>query len=795
MVEDFRRKKRPPFDAFPSVSTAIKLMSEKNNCLRLPKQGDPSDELNLRINRSLEFIRSAKPAVVEYLRKNKKDVDWLSLALENLQGIEVLFEKYPSLIKQLEEEFDNRGFHNSWLDFARGLTRDNANRLPWIWAQMQKKEKGFATRQDAGDSIYKKLFGEIGDQDGKTFCILLALSEGFSLERAFQQYQTWWDRTPNDHDFVISFHKRGDRFKRWQFITQKYDLLVPYLENPSFEDADFLERLELLPPGKQEVFLKLDFNALVPAGREAAPVIVFLADFAENNLLDIANADDLKIFKEYIVDFGLYKSAALFGQYRVLKREARLLEPAHGLGIRAKSKETKESLLNKLRNKLRELRDDVILKPDFDTQKYSPENPLVEDSIKFYTDFEDSAFRRSLRVKDIVNQFESDRKNGLIAPLNGAYKPAKISLERLASGVEKEISNEALQSYLKYYFDLDQAQGSELLVKMRNFLEDEINDVQYIRQHAFNVPERTRRLSEKLPSDEKLDQFRHEFRKHFSADGNVLPTLIKFEIENDLGDNGLTTFWIRRLVFAHAIGLDYGSIKESAEELKEDPDLSDLEKMIEIIANNIKEHALGTLNLSKEEKEHVAGLFNVGAMKRGLNELKNIGAGKFSDLLCFPTRGLLAEFSGYSADACWTNKQNIMRDDPDMAAVFFISSPDNAAARRLAGACLLKEATVNGETAMVIRGINPKQNLITQFTSVSFWNGFLDYAEGICRARGIKKILLPLHNQNALSNRPSLQEYFEAFYADAPRVTLDQRFDFNGYDATEACVVVRTLSY
>ena len=169
-------------------------------------------------------------------------------------------------------------------------------------------------------------------------------------------------------------------------------------------------------------------------------------------------------------------------------------------------------------------------------------------------------------------------------------------------------------------------------------------------------------------------------------------------------------------------------------------------------------------------------------------------SGKKRKLLCVASREILGELSGYYADACWTAVEDAMKKNPKMTACAFISNPGERKYRRLAGATLLIETTVNGQKTMIIRGLNPKQNLIERLSAEKFTEEFIEsYLMPIARAQGVSLIVCPLYNNAALTNRPAIEEYLKNKYKEAARVKLDERVDFNGYNITGSCVVLREV--
>jgi hypothetical protein len=137
-----------------------------------------------------------------------------------------------------------------------------------------------------------------------------------------------------------------------------------------------------------------------------------------------------------------------------------------------------------------------------------------------------------------------------------------------------------------------------------------------------------------------------------------------------------------------------------------------------------------------------------------------------------------------------------MRRYPKVTPVIFLKEPGEAS-ERVAGAVLLVEAeTVDGEKVLIVRGLNPLQNVITQLDAGDFSEKFLEWLEPRARAWGATKIMLPWGGAGGFqTNRPGLNLYLCERYKDAPVVTLKRSLDvlFNGYDITQECRVIRDL--
>lgn len=151
-----------------------------------------------------------------------------------------------------------------------------------------------------------------------------------------------------------------------------------------------------------------------------------------------------------------------------------------------------------------------------------------------------------------------------------------------------------------------------------------------------------------------------------------------------------------------------------------------------------------------------------------------------------PTKGPLHELSGHIGDACWASKyDSIAEAFPNFTSVIFVQNPESSS-RRLAGACLLIETTSSdGEPLLVIRGVNPLQNVITQLDSKSFMNELTDYVEEIATTLGRKPaIVIDDHSGGSATNRPSLYDYMVSVRPQLQQVQLASADDttFNNYN-------------
>lgn len=123
-----------------------------------------------------------------------------------------------------------------------------------------------------------------------------------------------------------------------------------------------------------------------------------------------------------------------------------------------------------------------------------------------------------------------------------------------------------------------------------------------------------------------------------------------------------------------------------------------------------------------------------------------------------PTKGLLLEFSGHIADACWASRyRSVAREFPNFSAVIMAQNRGTKH-ERLAGAALLIETDDQaGNPLLVIRVINPIENIINSLSVEDFLDKFISYAQKV--AKNIKRklaIVIDGHCGGSGTNRPVL---------------------------------------
>jgi hypothetical protein len=143
------------------------------------------------------------------------------------------------------------------------------------------------------------------------------------------------------------------------------------------------------------------------------------------------------------------------------------------------------------------------------------------------------------------------------------------------------------------------------------------------------------------------------------------------------------------------------------------------------------------------------------------------------------------EVSGSLADACWQdrNEDLIALEHPNFTSVTFVQNPETKD-ERIAGACLLieSEALEGGQPLLVIRGLNPLENVINRLSVEDFYQKFTEYCEGIAERGGRKlAIVIDDHSGGSATNRPALFQYLSRLELRKVMLKFNQDTEFNGY--------------
>lgn len=221
---------------------------------------------------------------------------------------------------------------------------------------------------------------------------------------------------------------------------------------------------------------------------------------------------------------------------------------------------------------------------------------------------------------------------------------------------------------------------------------------------------------------------------------------------------------------------------------KEKPEFDDVSWMINFIDHIVNEETWVKYFTDDKAAKAFSRVVNANTLKEEFSRAQNQATAGTIPMEFVPTRGLLMEFSGHIADACWASKyKSIAKSYPNFSKVVMVQNRGTKH-ERLVGACMLIETQdKQGAPLLVIRGLNPIENVINAVSVEDFLEKFTDYAQDI--AKKMKRqlaIVIDDHSGGSATNRPVLFQFLDRKKAKLQRVFLksEEGTSFNGYNIT-----------
>ncbi|MDD3711571.1 MAG: hypothetical protein PHP37_03170 [Patescibacteria group bacterium] len=218
----------------------------------------------------------------------------------------------------------------------------------------------------------------------------------------------------------------------------------------------------------------------------------------------------------------------------------------------------------------------------------------------------------------------------------------------------------------------------------------------------------------------------------------------------------------------------------------EKPKLDDISWTLDFIDHITNQETMDKYFTDKKSKKIFNEIISAQAISDEMVLLQSEGgqSGGTTKIQLIPTRGILNEFSGYVADACWASKyDSVAKEFPNFTSVIIRQNPDNKY-ERLAGAFLLIETeSKRGDRLLVIRGLNPIENLINSLSVKDFYDKTIDYLKQLAKNDNRKlAIVIDEASGGSATNRKVLFNYLEELSKKLEAIDLKSEKDttFNG---------------
>lgn len=365
------------------------------------------------------------------------------------------------------------------------------------------------------------------------------------------------------------------------------------------------------------------------------------------------------------------------------------------------------------------------------------------------------------------------------------YKPSPVLLiDRINK--DKQDSHQYSEGFLHRYAELvNSLQEARTLIDEEGGLTPVIDG---IKNKCQEITDKTQEQLVSL-SDAKARNFLQKRLEKLQALDFNQPDLQKslsilFDFKKEFSEE------LRQIVFWLSFKFNPEQQKRDLSQLETgQPKIEDVSWVLNFIDHITNKETFSQYFTDKKALKDFKKLLNVNALQEELTNAQDKPTRGKMKMQFVPARNLTTEFSGHIADACWASKyQSILEEYPDFISLNMVMNPGERS-ERLAGAAMLIEAkNSDGEPLLIIRGLNPQENIINQLSVKDFYKQLIDYLQPVAEAGG-RKLAIVIDNEcgHAATNRPVLFEYLaEDVEPKLHNAVLDHESEeyteFNNYD-------------
>ncbi len=409
----------------------------------------------------------------------------------------------------------------------------------------------------------------------------------------------------------------------------------------------------------------------------------------------------------------------------------------------------------------------------------------------------DSSLRRMLR-RSLDPNLSTELKEG--------YEPSDVvSVSLMGHGELSEEAHEAIpeDAVLRYKrlraalsgavesiegYVLGNEPFEELLLEIQDGLDEKIKRM--VAAHDTLLGENKESQAKYLHG--QVEALRHMASVGIRNFGGVEDSFKLLHKEKALADPIMSILLARALRFNQTIDAEarrerFDYARGDIHALPEEPTYESLAKVVDMVGHTVIQETYDKEFTDPATRRALRTMFNVESLEAALkrhDEAATSTAGK-AQLQFIPSRGLLMELSGHIGDACWADKYNRISDQfENMTAVVMLRHYRDKPPRMMGSMMLIETHDEHkDEPYIIIRGLNPVQNLINRLDVAEFHKVVEDYVGEIASARG-SKVGIVIDRMSGMSgtNRPALHRYLEDQKKNLIRVRVpDDETRFNGY--------------
>ena len=409
--------------------------------------------------------------------------------------------------------------------------------------------------------------------------------------------------------------------------------------------------------------------------------------------------------------------------------------------------------------------------------------------------------------QSMLETYERLAGQGKLAPLPKEYTPSDtLQITMLEETAEEfTYSKDFLDRFGPLVQDINVAQervrvhpeggfGKVLISHLEGAIQAEIRNLEERREYYREVQADPNKAKEKRDVRSTPYALKN-IEQQISALNEIADPAKRAKLSNQEVFSRLTTVpgtdrALRQTVFAFSLYLNpsfrekhFGPTKPEA------PSEGDVSHVIEFVDHITNQETFAKYFTDEKAKKRFGNLLGVSTLEQEAGRLRSHRtiSKKTMPLAIVPSRDLKTELSGHMADACWANKEDsVLKKHPNFISLTFVENPGHEVHERVAGACLLIETkTKDGTPLIVIRGLNPIENVATRINVADFFKKLTDYLRPIADARGCElTVVVDDHRGGSASNRAAVFGFLSRATESWVKIRLASKKDtyFNEYD-------------
>ena len=530
---------------------------------------------------------------------------------------------------------------------------------------------------------------------------------------------------------------------------------------------------------------------------------IMLSIYANKNFQ--LDAENIKIAAEYIKSYGLSPNLEFYKYFQLLFKH----QSDPSIVLPTELVENQIDSIEKLNQEIKKTQ--KICFSQEPLINLSEMTPFQKNLISIITGHSTNQWTK-IPLDSIISDYTFDYQSGDIKPLPNEFIAETINTSTIKTETDKKIGESQILTSLKQEIlsSIDDPNNPSI---EKDLISDMLNQrINSLSQDFEKVDPKKPKKQEFILKQTDVIKQKLEEISHADSTDSLLSALVSFNY--GLGDDQeKLNSVLRRLVFKKVFDKHQNSpgwqesLRISLE--SETATVDAVDNISNLINNIIKDHALNFESKNQdgywdestfEVMKKYSSVFKKNlSLSTFINELdifkKNfvitqLGTNQTVSLI--PDRGLIGEMSGYMADVCYTKVYPLLKQYPGLVPYKFVSNPETEDSKFLGSTLVFQVEDADNQPVFLIRAFNIPQEQSIDIGN--FFETFVDHLSSIAKKMGVKKII-SAGTSGTISNYSITNNYVISKYVTGQKnVPLKNTFNFNGYDITNQCYLVRDIS-